>query len=442
MSLHLMRSSLRSPAVGSKGTFAVLGGFNYRSWAIGGLISNLGTWIQRTAQDWLVLTQLSHHNAAALGVVMSLQFAPQVVLLPSSGCIADRLNHRHVLSMTQSAMLMLAVGLGVLTILDVVQLWHVYIFAFLLGCVSAVELPVRQTFTSALVGEADLPKAVSLNSASSSAARLIGPAISGLLISCVGTGWAFMVDAASFLVMLGVLGRLRSDQLHATTSVQRIGGGFITGLRYIWRDAELRAILLMVLFVGSFGLQFQIFISTMSVNVFHLGSEKCGIMTSFLAIGAIAGALFTTWRPTADLHLLAMLAALFGVGCIAGAVTPDYLAFGFTLIVVGFAIQTFITSANSFVQLATDPGLRGRVIAILLVAALIGAPIGAPIVGWAANVLGPRAALGLGAAAGFVAAAIARLASRRRFPSVPLSALASLLACISHAGGASGSRIS
>jgi MFS family permease len=402
--------------------FGVLKGFNYRSWTIGALISNLGTWIQRTAQDWLVLTQLSHHNATALGVVTGLQFAPQVLLLPWSGCVADRFDRRQVLAVTQATMLMLALGLGVLTVLHIVQLAYVYIFAFLLGTVSAVELPARQTFISALVGEADLPSAVSMNSTSASAARLIGPVISGLLVCSMGTGWAFIADAASFLVMLGVLWLLRSDQLHSAGGIQRIGGGFIEGLSYIWQDIGLRTVLLMVLFVGSFGLQFPIFISTMSVTVFHLGPEQCGLMTSFLAIGAITGALFTTWRPTADLHLLAALAALFGVGCMAAAVMPDYLAFGTALIVVGFATQTFITSANSFVQLSTDPGLRGRVIAILLSAALIGTPIGAPIVGWAANLFGPRWALGLGAAAGFAAMAIACRARHRWFLSPRLSA--------------------
>src|SRR6202046_1002641 len=194
--------------------FRSLSGFNYRLWAAGALVSNVGTWMQRTAQDWLVLTQLPRNNATAVGVVMALQFGPQLLMLPLSGFAADHLDRRKLLLATQGAMGALAFGLGILTLAGLVQLWHVYVFAFLLGCVAAFDSPARQTFVSDLVGEADLSNAVALNSTSFNAARMIGPAIAGALIASVGCGWVFLINAASFVAVLCSLALLRLHELH------------------------------------------------------------------------------------------------------------------------------------------------------------------------------------------------------------------------------------
>jgi MFS family permease len=188
----------------TKGVFRSLRIFNYRVWAAGALISNIGTWMQRTAQDWLVLTQLTHHNASAVGIVMALQFGPQMLLLPWTGFAADYFNQRKMLMFTQATMGALAIVLGIMTVAGVVQLWHVYVFAFLFGCVSAFDAPVRQTFVAELVGDADLSNAVALNSTSFNAARMVGPAIAGLTIASVGTGWAFIVNGISFIADLAV----------------------------------------------------------------------------------------------------------------------------------------------------------------------------------------------------------------------------------------------
>jgi len=182
----------------ARGTFRSLEGFNYRTWAGGAIVSNVGTWMQRTAQDWVVLTQLTHNNATAVGVVMALQYGPQVLLLPLTGFAADHLDLRKLLFATQAAMGALALGLGLLTVSGLVELWHVYVFAFLLGCVTAFDAPARQTFVSELVAEADLSNAVALNSTSFNAARTIGPAIAGVLIATVGSGWVFLINAACF----------------------------------------------------------------------------------------------------------------------------------------------------------------------------------------------------------------------------------------------------
>ena len=399
-----------------RGTFRSLEGYNYRVWAAGALVSNVGSWMQRTAQDWIVLTELTHRNATAVGIVMGLQFGPQILLLPLTGFVADRLDRRKVLFCTQAAMGLLALGLGLLVVTGLVQLWHVYFFAFLLGCAAAFDSPARQTFVAELVEERHLPNAVALNSTSFNAARMIGPAIAGGLIAGVGSGRVFLINAFSFVAVLCSLGLLRSDELKPSHRAVSGRGSFIEGFRYVLRRPDLKVILFMLFLVGTFGLNFPIFISTMSVTVFHAGASQYGLLSSMMAAGSVAGALMAAARARPGIPVLLAAAVTFGVGCAVAAVMPNYLAFGIVLFVIGLAAQTFTTSTNSLVQTSTEPGMRGRVIAILLAIALGGTPVGAPIVGWIADTFGPRWALGSGAAAGLLAAmvAIVYLARRRR----------------------------
>ncbi len=389
-----------------QGTFRSLGSFNYRIWAGGAIISNVGTWMQRTAQDWLVLTQLTDKHATAVGVVMALQFGPQLLLLPLTGFAADHFDRRKLLLATQAAMGVLALALGILTVAGVVQLWHVYVFAFLLGCVSAFDAPARQTFVSELVGEADLSNAVALNSKSFNAARMIGPAVAGILIASVGSGWVFLVNAASFAAVLGSLGLLRVGELHASSRAIRTRGSLAEGFRYVRNRPDLKVVLLMLFLIGTFGLNFTIFISTMSVTVFHAGAGQYGLLTSIMAIGSVAGALLAARRAKPHVTLLLAAAAVFGFGCVLAAIMPSQQLFAIVLVMIGISIQTFTTSANSLVQLSTEPAMRGRVMAILLAIALGGTPLGAPVVGWVADRFGPRWALGVGAASGFAAAIV------------------------------------
>src|SRR5271154_6069702 len=389
-----------------KNTFRSLNGFNYRMWAGGALVSNVGTWMQRVAQDWLVLTQLTHHNATAVGIVMALQFGPQVLLLPLTGFAADHLDRRKLLFATQAAMGVLALGLGILTIAGLVHLWHVYGFAFLLGCVAAFDAPARQTFVSDLVVEADLSNAVALNSTSFNAARMIGPAIAGVLIASLGSGWVFLINAASFAAVLVSLSLLRVDELHLRSRAHRTRGSFAEGFRYIWRRPDLKAVLLMLFLIGTFGLNFPIFISTMSVSVFHAGASQYGVLSSVMAVGSVAGALLAARREKPHIAILLAGAAVFGLGCGLSAIMPNYWLFGLALVLIGVSAQTFTTTVNSMVQLSTEPAMRGRVVAILLAIALGGTPLGAPIVGRVADHFGPRWALGVGAASGFAAAIV------------------------------------
>ena len=389
--------------------FRSLSGFNYRVWSAGALVSNVGTWMQRTAQDWIVLTQLTHHDAAAVGFVMALQFAPQLLLLPLSGLVADRFDQRKVLMTTQAAMGLLGLTLGILTVTGTVQLWHVYVFALLLGCVAAFDAPARQTFVAQLVGGANLSNAVALNSASFSAARMIGPAVAGLLTAAVGAGWVFLINAGSFGAVLLSLAFLRIDELQRQQKAKPKKGNLAEGFRYVRSRPDIMVILVMVFLVGTFGLNFPIFISTMATTVFHKGAAEFGVLSSVMAIGSVVGALLSARREKPRLRFLFVASALFGVGLAAAAFMPGYWGFAVALAVVGLAAQTMMTTANGAVQLSTPAPVRGRVMAIYMAIFMGGTPIGAPIVGWVANEFGPRWALGVGAASGFAAALVGLL---------------------------------
>jgi MFS family permease len=386
-------------------TFRSLGIYNYRVWASGAIVSNIGTWMQRTAQDWLVLTQLTHNNATAVGIVMSLQFGPQALLLPLTGFAADHFDRRRLVFATQSAMGACALGLGLLTVFNLVQLWEVYLFAFLLGCATAFDSPARQTFVAELVDDENLSNAVGLNSTSFNTARMIGPALAGLMIAGVGTGWVFLINAASFGAVLCSLSMLRSGELHKKDRAARARGSLIEGFRYVWNRPDLKAVLIMVFFVGTFGLNFPIFISTMAVRVFHVGATHFGFLTSTMAIGSVTGALLAAGRTRPRLGVLLLASLVFGAAFIAAALTPNYWLFGAALVLLGVSAQSFTTTSNSAIQLSTDPIMRGRVLAIYLALALGTTPLGAPVVGWVADRFGPRWALLIGALSGLLALA-------------------------------------
>ncbi len=396
------------------GAFRSLRRHNYRLWAGGALVSNIGTGVQRTAQDWLVLTVLTHKSASAVGVVMALQFAPQLLLLPWTGSAADHSDQRKLLMITQAAMGMLALALGVLTVSGWVQLWHVYVFAVLFGCAAAFDAPVRQIFVSQLVGDEDLHNAVTLNSMSFNIAGLIGPAAAGLMIAAVGTGWAFLLNGVSFLAVLASLFLLRAGELQPSTRGARTRGSFVEGLRYVSKRGDLIAVLLMLFLIGTFGLNFPIFISTMAVRAFHADAKGFGGLTSLMAVGTVGGAFWAARRERPTLTTLFWSAAALGVAFILAAIAPGYWTFAAALVLVGLAVLTFVNATNPLMQLSTEPAMRGRVMALRVGVALGCTPIGAPIVGWVADHAGPRWALGVGAASGFAAAAVAAYTLWRR----------------------------
>jgi MFS family permease len=386
--------------------FRSLSGINYRLWFAGALVSNIGTWMQRTAQDWIVLTMLTDNDAVAVGVTMALQLGPQLLLVPWSGLIADRFDRRKLLMATQTAMALLGVALGFMVLFGVAELWHVYAFAFALGVVSAIDAPARQAFVSELVSEKDLPNAVSLNSASFNAARLVGPAAAGLLTVAVGAGWVFLINAVTFAATLLSLALLRRDKLRVAPRAPRAKGQLLEGFRYVSKRPDILAIMIAVFIIGTFGLNFAIFTATMARVEFDHGAGEFGLLSSVLAIGSVTGALLSARRERPRMRIIFTAAAAFGIACAVAAVMPTFLTFALSLILVGFASITFMTTANSFVQTTTDPVMRGRVMALYMAIFVGGTPIGAPIVGWAANEFGPRWALGVGAASGLAAALV------------------------------------
>ncbi|MGA2888664.1 MAG: MFS transporter [Terracidiphilus sp.] len=399
----------------STGTFRSLRSFNFRLWTAGALVSNAGTGMQRVAQDWLVLTQLTYHDASALGVVMGLQFAPQLLFLPWTGLAADRLNQRKLLMLTQTVMGVFALVLGVLTIAGAIRLWCVYVLAFLSGSGAALDAPVRQTFVAEMVGDEDLPNAVALNSTSFNASQMIGPAVAGLLIAKVGIGWAFLLNALSFAAVLLSMSFFRLSELRTSVRAHRTTSGFPEGFRYVWSKPELRAILIMLFLVGTFGFNFPIFISTMAVNVFHTDARAFGLLSSILAVGSVSGALFAAGGKKPGLASLSMGAGVLGLGFTLAALTPGYWWFAAALAISGAAALTFTNGTNSIMQLSTETSMRGRVMALRAGVALGGMTVGAPIVGWVANYFGPRWSLAVGAGACFTAALVAvHVVARRR----------------------------
>lgn len=381
-------------------TFKSLGVLNYRIWFIGALISNIGTWMQRTAQDWLVFAHLSNHDAGAMGVTLALQLGPQLFLAPWAGLLADRYSRRRLLVMTQSAMAVLSAGLGLLVLSGAAQLWHVYVFALVLGVVSALDAPVRQTFVSELVKDDYLANAVALNSASFNVARMIGPAVAGVLTVAVGPGWVFMINTLTFLAMLGAIRAIPLSSLRVQPRAAAGKGRIREGLRYVRNRPDIVVVLVAIFIMGTFGLNFVLFIAAMVGTEFGMDAGAFGLLNSVMAIGSVAGALLAARRGRPRMRLIFAAAGGFGLASGLAALAPNYAMFALALIPCGLFALTMITSANGYVQSTTEPVMRGRVMALYMAIFMGGTPIGAPFVGWVSNVAGPRWAVGVAAAAG------------------------------------------
>jgi MFS family permease len=385
---------------------------DYRLWASGAIVSNVGTWMQRTTQDWIVLTRLTQHDAFAVGITTALQFGPQLFLSPLTGLVADRVPKRTLLMVTQAVMGVLGLGLGLLVLSGTDTLVEVYGFALLLGVAAAFDAPARQSFVSDLVGPEDVSNAVALNSASFNLARLLGPAVAGLLTEAVGPGWVFLINAMSFAAVLTSLRFIRAPSFDVAgrpnTSFTDIGAGFTTVLR----RRDLLIVFVLVALMGTFGMNFPIYASTMAV-LFGQGATGYGLLSSALAVGAVTGALLSARRPAPRFSLLVLAGALFGIGLLLGAVAPSYLVLAIVLPIVGVAAQTFMTTANGLVQMGVDRVVRGRVMALYLATVMGGTVVGGPLVGWIANAFGPRDGLVVGAIAGVLTAALGAVHLRR-----------------------------
>jgi len=375
--------------------------FNYRVWFIGALVSNVGAWMQATALSWVVLTELTDNNAAAMGVTMALQFGPPLVLVGVTGWVADRFDRRKLLMLTQGSLMILGLAIGVLILSGAMTLPIMFGFALALGVVAAFDNPSRQAFVSDLVSRENASNAVALNAASFNGARMIGPAVAGVVIVAVGTGWVFLVNAVTFLAMIGALLLIRGDQL--IPRVKNSGAARLAdGFRYVRRRPDLIVTFAMVFLVGAFGMNFPIYASTMAIE-FGQDADGFGLLSSILAIGSLTGALLAARRDRARIRVVIGGTLLFAVAASISAFMPTYWAYAATLMFTGFAVVTMLTTANGYVQTTTPPDLRGRVLALYMAILMGGTPVGAPIVGWVASQFGPRVAILLGAVAAFVA---------------------------------------
>ena len=395
--------------------FASLRVRNYRLFASGQVVSLTGTWMQRVAQDWLVLN-LSHNSGTAVGITTGLQFAPVLLFGLYGGVIADRYNKRRVLVMTQIAAGLLALVLGLLDLSGAVQLWQVYVLAFALGIATSIDSPVRQAFVSELVGPSLLPNAVGLNSATFNTARVLGPATAGLLIAATGgTSLVFLINAASFIGVLAGLLLMRDDELFVGKPMAQRKGAVREGLAYVRRRPELVAITGLVGVIGTLGFNFQLTSALMTKSVFHQGAGAYGAMSAIYAFGALLGALAAARRGRAARRRTVFIAAaVYGVIEILAGLMPNAVSFIAILIPFGFATLTFSTAANTTVQLAAAPSMRGRVMALYLIVFMGGTPIGSPLIGWIAEAFGPRWSLITGGIASAVAAVLAALYLARR----------------------------
>lgn len=387
-------------------TFRSLAEPNYRAYFAGALVSNAGTWMGRVAQDWLVLVELTDHSANALGITTALQFLPMLLLAPWAGVVADRFPKRRVLAVTQSLMLATSLVQGLLIILGVVQLWHVLVLAFVLGVGAAVDGPARQAFASELVGRDLLSNAIGLNAASFNGARLVGPAVAGLVIAAAGTGWVFMINAASFLAFLVALARLDARRLH-TPPVARGAGAMREGIAYVRARPDLMLVIAIAFMLGTFGMNFQMTTALMATTVFHKGPQEYGVLGSVMAVGALVAALAVARRPAPRLRFILGGLAVFSVSSAAAALAPTYGWFAVALVPVGLSSMTVLPSCNALVQLSTGPQMRGRVMSLYMAIFLGGTPVGAPVIGWIGDAWGARWTILVGSIATAITAAAA-----------------------------------
>jgi MFS family permease len=384
---------------------------NYRLFFVGQAVSNIGTWMQRIAQDWLVLTLTG--SATAVGVTTALQFLPMLLFGLYGGVLVDRLPKRPALLVTQAAMAVTGIALALLTLTGQVQVWHVYVAAFAVGLATVVDNPARQSFVSEMVGPDQLQNAVSLNSANFQSARLVGPAVAGLMITGVGTGWAFLFNGLSFVAPMAGLLMMRSRELHAVERAPRGKGQLREGLRYVSGRPELIWPIVLVGFVGTFAFNFPVYLSAFVDDVFHAGAGTYSVLNTLMAVGSVAGALLAARRGTSRLRVVSAAALLFGVIEIVAAGAPSLWMFALLMIPLGLFGMTINVTANTGLQMATDPTMRGRVMALYMMVFLGGTPIGAPIAGWITDAYGPRAGLAAGGVIAALAAAVIGLVLAR-----------------------------
>ena len=378
------------PAARTGCMFAALANRNYRIYVAGSFVSNIGTWMQRVAQDWLVL-ELSGGSGLAVGITTGLQFLPMLLLSPHGGLVADRFDKRRVLKLTQAWLALCAAVLGLMAITGTAVTWHVYLLALAFGVGTAFDNPARQAFVSEVAGQEHLPNAIGLNSAAFNAARIVGPAIAGLVIAAFGSGWAILSNAVTYAAFIGALLLIDPARLNLSPPAVRAKRQIREGLAYVRRRNDLLLVLGTAFFVGTFGMNFQMTSALMAQQEFHLGAQQYGILGTIMAAGSLTGALLAARRRSAPRgRFVVGMAVVFGLIEIAAGLMPTYWTYAAILPVLGLAALLTLTAANASVQMNVDPKLRGRVMALYMMVLMGGTPIGAPILGWVGEALGAR----------------------------------------------------
>lgn len=394
--------------------FAALQLPNYRIFLGGSFISNIGTWMQRVAQDWLVL-ELSGGSGLAVGITTALQFLPMLLLSPYGGLLADRFDKRTILRITQAWMALAAAVLGLLAITGTAVTWHVYLIAFLFGLGTAFDNPSRQAFVNEVVGPKHLANAIGLNSATFHASRIVGPALAGLVIAGFGSGWAILSNAVTYAAFIAALALINPALLQVTQRPPRAKRQIREGFSYVLGNPEILLVMCVAFFVGTFGMNFQMTSALMAQQEFHKGAQEYGILGTIMAVGSLTGALLAARRRTAPRgRFIVKMAILFGLILIVSGLMPSYLTYALSLPVTGLIALLTLTASNAAVQLNVDPQLRGRVMALYAMVMMGGTPIGAPILGWLGELFGPRWTLLAGGGLTVLGVALSALILARR----------------------------
>lgn len=413
-------------------TFASLQIRNFRLYLASQLVSFSGTWMQSLAQSWLVLELTG--SGTALGTVLAFQFLPTLLLAPIGGVIADRSDKRRLLMATQSAAMMVALLLGLLTLSGVVELWMVYVVAGAFGVITAIDHPARQTFVGEMVGPAHLTNAVMLNSVMINVARALGPAFGGILISTLGIAQCFLVNAGSYIFVISALAILRTDEIFPSARADRAPGQLRQGLSYAWHTPTLRSTLLILSVIGMFTFELAVTLPLLADHTFDVGSSGLAIMETLFGIGAVFGGLAVAASGVPGVRARNILAAVGGVCTLVLAIAPNvFLAYA-AIPFLGASLISLTVVCNATIQLNSAPHLRGRVMALFSMAVIGTTPIGGPIVGWVGEHVDPRAAVGMGAAAALLAAAYGWFETARTSAGAPVDAPVELLAATPAAG--------
>ncbi len=362
---------------------------NFRILFPANALSNIGTWAQRVAQDWLVL-ELTDNNGGALGLVTAVQFAPVLLFSLQGGKLADRVNKRKLLIWTNIVAALACYGVGILVITDQIKLWHVFLGAAVLGISSAIDAPIRQAFTSEIVGHSDVANAVSLNSANFNAGRLVGPAMSGFLIANFSTGPSFIINATTYLFVIAALLSMREKDFFIQKKEETLGT-VREAIRYSLARPDLYVVMLMVFFTATFGLNFQIFNALMATKEFGKGPASYGLLGTYIAVGSLTGALLSArlerFRTT---RFIIKLGVVFSLAVVILSIAPSYTIYSLWLPICGVTALTMLISANSYMQTQSDAAIRGRVMGIYLFIFMGGTPFGSILIGWLTEVIGVR----------------------------------------------------